>query len=370
MVNDSFFSQGACRISRGSSLLCWGTSQIRGDGLDSPSNTFDPAQVAGFSSGVSDVSVGKGTVCAIRNGDLFCWGENSAGEAGVGGTLPVSTPAPVVPPVGQQFTSVKSGAMSQTCAITNSGALYCWGDNDSDQRNLGVGSADAYVTAPAPVLGMDSGVTAVDVGSGSICGVKFGALYCWGANPKGELGFDSGGVPVSSPAPVVGLESGVTAVSVGDRSRSGSGASSICAIQNAALVCLGENDLNQLGDGGGGMVNVATPHPTLQGGVTSVVITGAGGCGIHLGVVKCWGAYVDPLSGVVDLSSNTPSVSPVSVAGLPDGVWSSVIGNGGGFCARSLDLREYCWGLNLNGALFSNASVGQAALPIEAGPFD
>ena len=42
MLNDSFVSEGACRISRGSSLLCWGKSVITGDGqgrtIHSPSS--------------------------------------------------------------------------------------------------------------------------------------------------------------------------------------------------------------------------------------------------------------------------------------------------------------------------------------------
>jgi hypothetical protein len=47
-----------------------------------------------------------------------------------------------------------------------------------------------------------------------------------------------------------------------------------------------------------------------------------------------------------------------------------VIGNGGGFCARSQEKQEYCWGLNFDSALFTGSGTGHAPEPIEAGPFD
>ncbi len=369
MVNDSFVNSGACRIHRGSSLLCWGKSVITGDGLGNMTGGFIPAEVSGFSSGVSDVSVGTRHACAIRNGDLFCWGENGSGEVGVGDALPVSTPAPVLPTASQSFTMVRAGARDQTCAVTNTGALYCWGNNDST-TSLGVASLDVAVTVPTLVPGMDSGVTSVDVGAGVICAVKAGALYCWGANPSGELGVDTSGAPVTGPSLIAGLEAGVTAVSAGDRSRSGSTASSICAIRSGALWCLGENDLHQLGTGNTTFLGVATAHPDLTGGVSSVVVTAAGGCAIQSGVVKCWGEYTEPSTGVVDLSSITQAPSPVAVAGLPSATWSSVVGNGAGFCARSVDLQEFCWGLNLAGYLFADPATGQVLTPVEAGPFE
>jgi hypothetical protein len=346
---------------------------ITGTGEDPPVETgvFLPAEVSGFSSGVSDVSVGSRHVCAIRNGDLFCWGDNVSGEVGVGGTLPVSTPAPVVPPGGESFVQVSAGARNQTCAVTQAGALYCWGNNDTDQTNLGVGSVDATVSTPTLVTGMEVGVSRVDVGAGAICAVKSGGLYCWGANPLGELGSNTLGLPVAAPQLITGLESEVTAVSAGDRSRGVStDASSICAIRSGALWCLGENDQFQLGFGDGSLVASAMPHPDLATGVTSVRITGAGGCAVQSGQVKCWGAYVKPATGVVDLSGLDSSGTPVPVSGLPVATWTDVTGNGGAFCARNTDLQEYCWGLNLGGFLFSESGTTQVDTPVEAGPFE
>ena len=371
MANDLNSQNGACRISRNSALLCWGKSVITGDGTGNVVPSFIPVTVSGFSTGVSDLSVGISHVCAIRSGDLFCWGENTSGEVGVGTVLPATTPVPIAPPPGRTYTRVRTGSRSQTCAITDVGGLYCWGNNDSGTVSLGVGSGDPVVSTPAAVTGMDSGVTDVNLGAGSICAVKGGAVYCWGTNAFGELGTDSGGFPVTVPVPVAGLDSEVTQVSAGDRSVSGIGGGSICAIRTGALHCLGENDSYQLGDGSDQFVPSASPHPVLTTGVTSLALTGAGGCVTQAGEVKCWGKYVEPTTGVVNVAGAVgPVATPVPLVGLPLGNWESVIGYGGGFCARSEERQEYCWGLNFDSALFTGSGTGHAAEPVEAGPFD
>jgi hypothetical protein len=218
---------------------------------------------------------------------------------------------------------------------------------------------------------MDSGVTSVDVGAGLICAVKSGGLYCWGRNFRGEQGVDTGGAPVLNPSVIAGLEAGVTAVSAGGISLVSSfGGAAICAIQSGALVCLGANDLNQLGNGNSAFVSAATAHPSLTAGVTSVAMSGLGGCAVVSGGVRCWGGFVNPATGVVALNGVNSSDSPVPVVGLPAGTWLSVHGNGGAFCARNAALQEYCWGFNLNRALFADVNVEFATVPLEAGPFE
>ena len=373
MVNDRNTQNGACRISRNSSLLCWGKSVITGDGTGNLVSAFAPVVVSGFSSGVSDLSVGPSHVCAIRNGDLFCWGENTFGEVGVGDLVPVATPAPIAPPAGRVYTLVRTGSRSQTCAITDAGGLYCWGNNDTVSLDLGVGSVAAEVKVPTVVTGMDSGVTDVSLGAGAICAVKTGQVFCWGSNVASELGTDTLMLPAATPMPVVGLETDVTQVFASDRSISGVGESSICAIKSGALHCLGENDSYQLGDGSNLFLPAASPHPSLTGGVTSLALNGAGGCAAQSGEVKCWGNHVDITTGVVNLSGGVgvgPATTPVPVSGMPPGNWQTVIGSGGAFCARSEDKQEYCWGLNFDSALFTGSGTGHASEPTEAGPFD
>jgi len=111
-------------------------------------------------------SAGENHACGIRNGALYCWGDNTYGQSGTGGT---TTP---VPNMTSGVTAVDAGA-HHTCAI-KSGALYCWGLGQSG------------TTTPVP--DMTSGVTAVDAGASHTCAIRNGALLCWGYNNSGQLG--------------------------------------------------------------------------------------------------------------------------------------------------------------------------------------
>ncbi len=76
---------------------------------------------------------------------------------------------------GEKIASVVAGEY-QTCAITVSGKLYCWGDNGNTTTNrgiLGVGSDEAFVSSPTPVIGALLGktVTYVSASVDSVCAV-------------------------------------------------------------------------------------------------------------------------------------------------------------------------------------------------------
>ena len=67
---------------------------------------------------------------------------------------------------------------------------------------------------PVTVVGMEAGVTAVSVGGfGTTCAVKGGGAWCWGGNNIGQLG-DLTTTDSAVPVRVAGLTSGVTAISI------------------------------------------------------------------------------------------------------------------------------------------------------------
>jgi alpha-tubulin suppressor-like RCC1 family protein len=62
-------------------------------------------------------------VCAIKtNGSLYCWGENVAGQLGLGNLVDVSVPKRVG---SKTWVSVECGYRT-TCAIDSDGWLFCW----------------------------------------------------------------------------------------------------------------------------------------------------------------------------------------------------------------------------------------------------
>jgi len=83
------------------------------------------------------------------------------------------------------------------CAVVN-GGVQCWGGNNY-YGALGDGSS-ANSATPVQVLGLTSGVTAISAGGDHTCAVANGTVWCWGRNDRGELGdgtFDERHIPVA-----------------------------------------------------------------------------------------------------------------------------------------------------------------------------
>jgi alpha-tubulin suppressor-like RCC1 family protein len=86
---------------------------------------------------VSFVAISAGAVhtCAVAvDGDVYCWGQNTYGQLGDGGTTDQPQPVAVV---GQHaFASVRAFG-SHTCGATTSGEAFCWGYNLDGQLGDG-----------------------------------------------------------------------------------------------------------------------------------------------------------------------------------------------------------------------------------------
>jgi alpha-tubulin suppressor-like RCC1 family protein len=95
-------------------------------------------------------------------------------------------------------TAVTAGFLN-TCALLQTGAAECWGDNSDGQ--IGDGTAIRRLT-PVPVTGLP-GATAVSEGSETTCAVlSSGGVDCWGGGQLGE--FPSGDHNLT-PVPVAGI---------------------------------------------------------------------------------------------------------------------------------------------------------------------
>ncbi len=238
--------------------------------------------------------------CALTDvGAVLCWGANFGGRLGDGTTAQHLTPV-AVSGLTSGVVAVSAG-VHHTCAITGAGAVVCWGGNFAGQ--VGDGTTTDRST-PTPVIGLASGAVAVATGYYHTCAVTGGgAVQCWGA--YGEPG-DGTTLPAygKTPAPIAGLGSAVTALAAGR--------THTCALTTGAgMLCWGGNAHGQLGDGTATDRIMPTPVTGLSSGVMAITAGEWHTCALTTGgVVSCWGygAY----GGLGDGTRNDRS-TPVTV---------------------------------------------------------
>jgi alpha-tubulin suppressor-like RCC1 family protein len=200
-------------------VKCWGTNTEGevGDGGVCGTLCDLPEDVIGLGTGVRAISAWGTHTCALTGlGSVKCWGSNYYGQLGDGTTKIRSAPVDVY---GLTDITMIAAGMSHTCAVTSAGAVKCWGGNLSGQ--LGNGNQGDYASNPTPVqvAGLETGVAAIAAGLGHTCALTdHGAVKCWGWNRYGQLGngaFTEAYVGVPVPVDVQGLGGEVAALTAG-----------------------------------------------------------------------------------------------------------------------------------------------------------
>lgn len=199
-----------CAVTTTGAAKCWGNNkygQLGGISTTSfcggPMNEI-PIDVTGLGSNVGSIATGGLHTCALTlGGAVKCWGKNDSGQLGNGTKVNAGNPVDVIDLV--SGVSAITAGWFHSCALTTTGAVLCWGKNDVGQ--LGNGNfQDSSI--PNIVVGLGSGVKAIASGGLNTCALtSSGAIKCWGANMNGELG--DGSRPYRAlPGDVVGLNEG------------------------------------------------------------------------------------------------------------------------------------------------------------------
>lgn len=323
-------SAHTCAVTNSGGVKCWGwngNGQL-GDGTTTIHGS--PVNVVGLDGGITAVAAGELHTCAVTSaGGLKCWGHNGNGQI-ADGTYPVHTVPVDLPGVTGGVTAM-AGGWNHACFLTAAGGVKCWGNNGDGQ--LGDGT-NTNRSSPVDVIGLTSGVTAVSAGAYHTCALTTaGGIKCWGANSSNQLG-DGTATSRSSPVDVSGLTSGVAAVAAGGLHT--------CALTNAGGVkCWGSNNSGQVGDGT--TTSRSTPGDVigLSSGVQAVVAGWTHTCAVtNAGAVKCWG---ENDSGQLGDGTYTNRNTPVTVSGLTSGVAALTAGIWH-TCALTTSGGVKCWG--------------------------
>ena len=148
-----------------------------------------PAAITGLPP-IAMLAAGHGHVLALgRNGSVWSWGANSAGQLGTGNLSERTLPAKVSLPA--HIKTVAAGD-THSFAVDDMGRLWGWGSNNFGQTGeaLEPKLAAAYFTKPQriktgfPVAQIDAGMFYTVATSAQ------GEVFAWGWNGMGQIGQD------------------------------------------------------------------------------------------------------------------------------------------------------------------------------------
>ena len=176
-----------CGITSSSTSKCWGydTYGQIGDGNDGQADEHAPVAVAGGHA-FTIMSAGYYQTCALTStGAAWCWGRDSSGQVGDGNDGQADKYAPVAVAGSHTFAAL-SGGLFHTCGIDTAGTAWCWGFDGNGQLGNGADSATKFT--PVQVAGT-GGFTTLTAGQYHTCGINSaGAAWCWGADADGQVG--------------------------------------------------------------------------------------------------------------------------------------------------------------------------------------
>jgi alpha-tubulin suppressor-like RCC1 family protein/uncharacterized protein YecT (DUF1311 family) len=307
---------------------------------------------------------GAHSLVVTASGQLYAFGSNVWGQLGRLANNGVNSTPTLVGLPGEigPVTEVAAGG-AYSLAVTASGQLYAFGDNQSGA----LGSSVNNVPNPTPTLvtlpGEIGPVTQVAAGAGhSLAVTASGQLYAFGQNAFGQLGSaTNSGTSTPNPTPtLVGLpgEIGpVTQIAAGEFH-------SLAVTASGQLYAFGLNDAGELGSSTNNATSKANPTPTLvtlPGEIGPVTQVAAGG--VHSLAVTASGqlyAFGQNAFGELGSSANNvpnPTPTPVSLPGEIGRVTQVAAGAGHSLAVTGSG-QLYAFGINQYGQLGSSTNNG------------
>ena len=301
---------------------------------------------------LQQIGFGRRFSCTLHaDGTVWCAGENNRGQLGAGvfGVIPNPTPTQVRDETSAfivNATRIGTGR-DFACAIRADTTVWCWGANDRGQ--LGLGSTGDRSLAEQVVLTDDTpltGAVAVTGGENHACALtETAGVLCWGNNDAGQLG-DGTTTTRSKAAPVL-VAAGGEPLTGALELRTG-GMHNCVRKTGDDIVCWGNNANGQLGDG----TETNRPSPLVSYTAATFALGRWHTCAVNAdSTIACWGWNGHARLGIGSGQSFNGADEPVpkmvlaSVNGSPF-TGAASLAAGGVTCALMLDKTVYCWADN------------------------
>lgn len=375
-------SQSASGTSRTCSIVsnelyCWGLNTYGQLGNSTNIDSFDKAvkvtQETGMLAGkvVENMFAAQYHNCALAAGKVYCWGYNNAGQLGNGTTVNSNKPVLVGGALSDKIVTAIGGTGDISCAIAE-GKIYCWGENSRGTvGNNDPSGTDVSTPTLVSTINLGAGYTATKLStSGSrsqnMCAIVDGKAWCWGGNEAGQIGNGVTGGIVRAPTKVVdtGVLAGKTVTSISqDGYPTGLNPAPdqiyphVCAVADSQVFCWGENEAGQLGVGN---TNDSNTPVAVLGVLNNKVIQDVNvgirhSCALANSRIYCWGSNnYGQLGDGQAMTATTRRTTPDLIAedaGVLQGKTITAIGGGANRGCAIADFRSYCWGLGTDGQI-------------------
>jgi cysteine-rich repeat protein len=340
---------------------CDDGNTVPGDGCEADCNR----------SQVIELTAGASHTCALlREGLVRCWGDNSAGQLGLGTTADLRSQPPYkngLVPLGAAAVALTAGD-SHTCALMADQSVRCWGANADGQLGLGntqtIGDDEVPDAAHAAVP-LGSPVNVVAAGGNDTCAIlEDGSLRCWGLNDHGQLGLGNTNtigddeVPTAAVAEVTLGDSAAAVAAGGDHTCAILG--SPWSVGSSSVRCWGRNDIGQLGLGtyadiGDDELPTAVAPLVFFNGPFDAIVAGVTRTFLHESNdngVEVWGDNSD--GGLGFGTTDNYTIYPAPQLGnltFNTGLPLQVTAGAYDACVRTQNQQFRCWGVDDKGQL-------------------
>lgn len=342
-------SAHTCSLHRDGNVWCWGSGSYGQAGPQRADTQLLPLPVPGLA-GTVRIAAGGDSSCALSSaGVVSCWGRNDYGQLGDGTTTSRGEAQSIA---GLTATAIGLGDI-HACALDGNGAYQCWGSDYSGELGDGTTGFQVQPNPPSP----QHGLIGIDGGISYTCSVDDqGVASCWGQTYDGEIGDFFGRAEIALAPVTMHVGGPVAAVSTGDRTA--------CALRrDGEVVCWGYGAQGQIGDG---RSDVALPAQVPLTDVRSISAGEHGTCALHGPVatetVSCWGDNRSSVAG----ETGDLSLVPVPIMAPWSGSVVDLKYGGHHACVRTSGDEIWCWGNDGQGQL-GDGTTNSSSIPRRAG---